>query len=151
MARRRPARTVSVEVGQDCLVGRFGAMASPCEILIESAARADASRLTRIAAGEAWRIEDRFSRYLADNVVARINTSAGRPVEVDEETASLIDFAATLHRLSDGRFDITSGALREVWTFDSGDHVPSATAIATVLQDVVLFSGIGAEQAWKGG
>jgi thiamine biosynthesis lipoprotein len=136
LTRQRPARTVSVEAGQDCLVGRFGAMASPCEILIESEARPEATRLTQVAADEAWRIEDKFSRYRADNVVARINTSQGRPVEVDEETASLLDFAATLHHLSEGRFDITSGVLREVWTFDGGDRVPSASAVEKVLERV---------------
>ena len=136
MTRQRPARTVSVEAGQDCLVGRFGAMASPCEILIESEARPEATRLTQVAADEAWRIEDKFSRYRADNVVALINTSQGRPVEVDEETASLLDFAATLHQLSEGRFDITSGVLREVWTFDGGDRIPPASAVEKVLERV---------------
>ena len=136
MARRRPTRTVSVEAGQDCLIGRFGAMASPCEILIESDDRPAAKRLTRVAADEAWRIEDKFSRYRTDNVVARINTSRGRPVEVDEEAASLLDFAATLHQLSEGRFDITSGVLREVWSFDGGDRVPPASAVESVLERV---------------
>ena len=134
--RQRPARTVSVEAGQDCLVGQFGAMASPCEILVESDDRRDATRLAEIAATEAWRIEDKYSRYLADNVVARINRSGGKPVEVDEESASLLDFAATLHHLSEGRFDITSGVLREVWTFDGGDRVPSASAVEKVLERV---------------
>jgi thiamine biosynthesis lipoprotein len=136
LTRQRPARTVSVEAGQDCLVGQFGAMASPCEILVESDDRREAVRLAEIAATEAWRIEDKYSRYLADNVVARINRSGAKPVEVDEETASLLDFAATLHHLSEGRFDITSGVLREVWTFDGGDRVPSASAVEKVLERV---------------
>ena len=130
------ARAISVEAGEGCLVGHFAAMASPCEILIESDNHALATRLTRTAANEAWRIEDKFSRYLAGNIVGRINTSGGHPIEVDEETASLLDFAATLHDLSDGRFDITSGVLREVWTFDGGDGVPSPHAVNGVLERV---------------
>jgi thiamine biosynthesis lipoprotein len=130
---RESARTISVEAGQGCLVGRFDAMASPCEILIESEDRALASQLTRTAAAEAWRIEDKFSRYLPGNVVGRINTSGGSPIEVDDETASLLDFAATLFDLSDGRFDITSGVLREVWRFDGGDRVPSPQAVNDIL------------------
>jgi thiamine biosynthesis lipoprotein len=117
-------------------VGRFDAMASPCEILIESDDRALATRFTRTAAAEAWRIEDKFSRYIPGNIVGRINTAAGRPVEVDDETASLLDFAASLYTLSDGRFDITSGVLREVWTFDGGDALPSRQAVTDVLQRV---------------
>ena len=111
-------------------------MASPCEILVESDDSDEAGRLTEMAAAEAWRIEDTFSRYLPGNVVDRINGSRGSPVTVDEETASLLDFAATLHALSDGRFDITSGVLREVWTFDGSDRVPEPEAVSEVLQRV---------------
>jgi thiamine biosynthesis lipoprotein len=130
------ARTVRVEAGQDCLVGRFAAMGSPCEILVESDDRAEAARLARIAADEAWRIEDKFSRYLAGNIVGRINGSPGEPIAVDAETASLLDFAATLHTLSDGRFDITSGVLREVWTFDGSNRIPAPEAVERVLERV---------------
>jgi thiamine biosynthesis lipoprotein len=133
---REPARTISVKAGQGCLVGHFTAMGSPCEILVESDDRALAGQLTRTAAAEAWRIEDKFSRYIPGNIVDRINTSAGRPVEVDEETASMLDFAATLYALSDGRFDITSGVLREVWTFDEKATIPSRQAVKDVLQRV---------------
>ena len=133
MSARGSSRTISVEAGLDCLVGRFYAMGSPCEILIESDDRERAARLTRSAADEAWRIEDKFSRYIPGNTVGRINTSGGEPIEVDDETSSLLDFAATLHALSDGRFDITSGVLREVWTFDGGDGVPPHQAVSDVL------------------
>ena len=136
LADRQAARSVSVEAGQGCLVGHFEAMASPCDILIESDDRAEAARLARIAADEAWRIEDKFSRYRAGNVIARINGARGEPVEVDDETASLLDFAATLHRLSDGRFDITSGVLREAWTFDGSDRLPAPEAVREVLRRV---------------
>ena len=130
------ARAISVEAGQDCLVGRFDAMASPCEILIESEDGGLAAHLTRTAATEAWRIEDKFSRYIPGNIVGRINTSGGKPVEVDSETGALLDFAAKLYDLSDGRFDITSGVLREVWTFDGGDRVPDREAVNNVLRRV---------------
>ena len=136
MAGQKPGRTVLVESGQDCLIGRFDAMASPCEILIESVDLEMAERLARIAADEAWRIEDKFSRYLPGNVVGRINASRGSAVTVDDETASLLDFADTLHSLSNGRFDITSGVLREVWTFDGGDRLAEPQAVKDVLQRV---------------
>ncbi len=136
MGGRQAARQVLVEAGQDCLVGRFDAMASPCEILIESGDRETAERLTRIAAAEAWRIEDKFSRYRAGNAVDRINASDGEAIEVDDETAALLDFADTLYSLSNGRFDITSGALRVVWTFDGGDRLPDPQAVKAILRRV---------------
>lgn len=87
-------------------------MASPCQVL-SKAARATAQKQLEAAAAEAWRIEAKFSRYRAGNVVDRINSAGGASVAVDEETADLLDFAATLHRLSDGRFDISSGVDRK--------------------------------------
>ena len=112
-------------------------MGSPCEVLLQGESRQTAVRTAAEAvAREAWRIEDKFSRYLAGNIVARINAAAGAAVEVDDETARLIDFATTLHDLSQGMFDITSGVLREVWNFDGSDRVPDPAAVAAVLERV---------------
>jgi thiamine biosynthesis lipoprotein len=108
-------------------------MASPCEVLVDTDDRDEAAARVRDAEHEARRIEERFSRYRDDNGVHRINHAGGRPVEVDEETAGLLDYAATCWQVSEGRFDITSGALRRVWTFDGGDRVPSESAIREVL------------------
>lgn len=116
--------------------GRFEAMASPCEILVETEDRTLAAELLDIGAGEAWRIEKKFSRYRNDNVVHQINNSGGQPVTVDSETAHLLDFAQTLFELSDGMFDITSGVLRHAWTFDGGNHIPDKTRIAPLLSRV---------------
>ena len=114
----------------------FVAMGSPCELL----ARTDDGDLARVlidvVAGEAWRIEDKFSRYIADSVVERINSSNGEAVEVDEETANLLDFAASLFAMSDGQFDITSGVLRKAWKFDGGDRVPDGQLVKSILDTV---------------
>jgi len=126
-------REVRIEAGRGCLIGQFSAMASPCEILVETSDVDEARQLSELAAAEAWRVEDKFSRYAKDNIIARINSAAGDSIDVDAETASLLDFGNTLYELSDGRFDITSGVLREVWTFDGGDRLPSKEAVKSVL------------------
>lgn len=136
MADRRPERSVRVDRGDGCWRGKFQAMASPCEVLCETDDAGVAKRLTRLAATEAWRIEDKFSRYLPGNIVDRINNAQGRPVELDPETAHLIDFSAILAELSDGRFDITSGVLRRVWRFDGSDRIPSAAAVARIVESI---------------
>jgi thiamine biosynthesis lipoprotein len=117
-------------------LGTFAAMASPCEVHVVGGDRAGAVRAVTLAAAEAARIERKYSRYRADNVVHAINTAEGRTVEVDEETARLLDYAARLFELSDGRFDITSGVLRRAWSFDGSDRVPTRAAVAELMKAV---------------
>ena len=112
-------------------------MSSACEIRLdglpgdgEPALAAAAQR----AISEVRRIEAKYTRYRDDSIVSRINAAAGArtPVEVDAETAALLDFAAQLHASSDGLFDITSGVLRRAWDFRAG-RVPEAAALAELL------------------
>jgi thiamine biosynthesis lipoprotein len=88
----------------------------------------------RQAIEEVKRIELKYSRYRADSIVSHINAAAGgdEAIEVDAETASLLDFADKLHALSDGLFDITSGVLRRVWDFRAG-RVPEDAALQALL------------------
>lgn len=111
-------------------------MGSPCEVLVASDDDALARETIDAVAAEAWRIEDKFSRYLPDNIVDRINGSDGASVEVDDETANLLDFANSLYAMSDGRFDITSGVLRKAWVFDGSDSIPDDKLVQSILQTV---------------
>jgi thiamine biosynthesis lipoprotein len=121
---------------EDYFCGRFTAMAGPCEVLVDSSDRSEAKALLAIAEREARRIERKFSRYRPNNLIDLINHAGGRPVEVDEETALLIDYAVTCYEMSDGMFDITSGVLRRVWRFDGSDRVPAESAVQDVLRHV---------------
>jgi thiamine biosynthesis lipoprotein len=94
--------------------------------------RGEAERILSIVSSETWRIETKFSRYLQGNVLDRINRGDGREVEVDDETARLLDYADRLYGLSGGRFDVTSGVLRRVWSFDGSDRLPADQAVEQV-------------------
>ncbi len=111
-------------------------MGSPCEVLSETDDEALAGTLFDAIAAEAWRIEDKFSRYLPDNIVDRINRSNGEPVEVDDESANLLDFATSMYDMSSGRFDITSGVLRKAWIFDGSDRIPDDKLVQSILETV---------------
>ena len=117
----------------DYFVARFRAMASPCELLVDTDDRAQAATLARLVEREALRIERKFSRYRADGVVHAINHSGGAPVTLDDESAGLLDYAALCHEMSGGMFDVTSGVLRRAWTFDGGDRVPEPAVLAPIL------------------
>jgi thiamine biosynthesis lipoprotein len=122
----------------DYWTGSFQAMASPCELLmdIEAGEKVVAGELLSLAYDEALRIEAKFSRYRDGNIIHRINHSGGEPVEVDEESANLLDYADQCYRLSDGMFDITSGVLRSVWRFDGSDNVPSQEQVTVLLSNI---------------
>ena len=98
----------------------FRAMGSPCEVRVYGGAEAEATLMA--ARAEVARLEVKYSRYRDDSLTARINQSAGDDtgVEVDAETAHLLDYADSCFRQSDGLFDITSGILRRAWNFKSG-------------------------------
>ncbi|MFN0118076.1 MAG: FAD:protein FMN transferase [Elusimicrobiota bacterium] len=117
----------------DSIVGKFTAMGCSCEVLMDTDDLALARKLLQIASQEAWRIEKKFSRYNEDNIVHQINTSEGHPVQVDEETAQLLDFADQCFSLSDGLFDITSGILRKAWTFDGKNQIPKEQEVSELL------------------
>ncbi len=108
-------------------------MGCPCELLAETDDEHLARKLLDVVSVEAWRVEDKFSRYLPDNIVAKINESDGDVVEVDDETADLLDFAEKLHDLSEDMFDITSGVLREAWTFDGSDRLPTPEQVESII------------------
>jgi len=119
--------------GEHLLAVKFAAMASPCEVLLPSMSRPAALAIGAVAAQEAWRVEKKYSRYRDDSVTAWIHENRGRVIEVDPETASLIDFASQCFDLSEGLFDITSGVLRHAWRFDGSDRIPEAAVIERLL------------------
>lgn len=131
----------------DGFIYSFQAMASPCELRVETADRELAEGLGRAAEAEARRIEAKYSRYRADSVLTRINQSADSALEVDDETAELLDLAAECYALSDGLFDVTSGVLRRIWKFDGSDRVPSQEQIKQVLP-LVGWSRLRWEKPW---
>ncbi len=131
-ARAHDVSQILLSHHKDYWKGCFFAMGSPCEVLIHRATDQEAGRLVHALAEEAWRIERKFSRYRRKNQVARINS--GRSVQVDEETARLIDFGAHLYHSSEGAFDLTSGVLRRIWRFtpDGMGDLPTTQQLSDI-------------------
>ena len=115
----------------------FKALGGPCSLRFHCKDASEAAALGAAAEAEARRIEHKYSRYRADSVLSRINASAGsrEGIVVDDETAQLLDFAATAHAQSDGLFDVTSGVLRRAWDFRAGT-LPAPGAIEALLPQV---------------
>jgi thiamine biosynthesis lipoprotein len=112
----------------------FKAMGSPCEIQVYAADEAAGRAVAQPAIADVERLEARYSRYRSDSLLSEINrvAAAGGSIEVDAETAGLLDYADTCHRQSDGLFDITSGLLRQACRYDQA-RLPDPAQIAALL------------------
>ena len=112
----------------------FPAMGSDCRITLYAADENAADQAADLTMAEVWRIEEKYSRYIDDNALSKVNRAAlsGGSVDIDDETAKLLSYAFTAYKLSEGLFDVSSGVLRRVWDF-SCDNLPSQSAIDHVL------------------
>jgi FAD:protein FMN transferase len=77
-------------------------------------------------------LETQLTVYRDHSEVIEINRRAGsEPVAVEPRLFELLEQAATLHRDTDGAFDITSGPLSQAWGFFRREgRVPSEKEIA---------------------
>lgn len=67
----------------------------------------DAARLADVAISRLERLEARWSRFLPDSEISRLNERPGVPVLVAPETFQLIDHALGAWQMTGGRFDPT--------------------------------------------
>ena len=116
---------------------RFKAMGTACELRFHAATTHLARALSDAVTADIERLEAKYSRYRPGSELSAINNIAakGGSVEVDSETAQLLDYAGTCHGESDGLFDLTSGILRRVWDFKSG-RLPSSQQVSELLKYV---------------
>lgn len=114
----------------------FHAMGEPCELKLYARNKQTLRTAADAAIAEVLRIEQTYSRYRDDSIITAINNAAGKaPVNVDEETAALLDYANTAFEQSDGLFDITSGVLRRAWDSKSG-KLPTPASVTALQQKV---------------
>ncbi|MDR3388859.1 MAG: FAD:protein FMN transferase [Rudaea sp.] len=113
---------------------RFNAMGCPCELQLQAIGAEVARAVALLAQAEVDRLDRKYSHYRVDSLVARIGASAdaGNSIDVDDETADLLDFSASLHAQSGGRFDISAGALTGLWDLHNR-RVPGGAEIASAL------------------
>ena len=78
-----------------------------------------------------------FSMYVEGSDIYNINHAGGIPVSVSKDTASLIQKGLYYSGISNGSFDITIGAVSQLWDFTSGKGtVPDEADIAAALTHV---------------
>jgi thiamine biosynthesis lipoprotein len=105
----------------------FASMGCPCSIQVGHPDPRLAAQAVDAAVAEVHRLDRKYSHYREDSLLAAWCASAGSGqwLELDAESAALLDLAALLHAQSDGRFDITTGALTRLWDRPHGGLPPA--------------------------
>ncbi|MGN0485007.1 MAG: FAD:protein FMN transferase [Lachnospiraceae bacterium] len=81
--------------------------------------------------------ESYFSTTKENSDIKKINEAENQPVKVHPETVDLIQKGLAFGKTSDGRFDITIGALSSLWNFsENSGVVPDSKKIEAALQTV---------------
>lgn len=116
--------TASGQAGQQ--LERFesaaDAMGSEFRIACYAPTTALAANAALAAFDEVRRIDAFLSNYKPDSELSRLNRDAyERTVPISSEMADLLAACLRYHRLSEGAFDITVGALVETWGFFRGN------------------------------
>lgn len=115
--------------GEDYLLNTY------CTLTIYEPGRED---LIREAFIYARSLENLLSRTIKGSEVSAFNRSeAGQPVSLSPDAAEVIERGLYYSQLSEGLFDVTLGALTELWNFSAAEpSVPSETEIATALKTI---------------
>jgi len=117
----------------------FFAMGTECLLHLYVPKPTVADEMAEAAIAEVTRIEQRYSRFRPDSFLTEINRTAaqGGMLEVDEETAGLLDYAYACHKKSSELFDISAGILYQAWDFSS-NCIPEQNQIDALLPKVGL-------------
>ncbi len=110
-------------------------MGSPCTLLFFDENQHKATYLIDACLHELQRLEQKYSRYLPDSFLSKINAAGRNSIEIDEETAALLNYANTAYDESEGLFDITSGLFRSIWNFKE-KKIPDHRHIQEILKKV---------------
>ena len=113
-------------------------MGGPATLVITPPERRTSANLIDTVQSHLAALERRYSRYLAESLVSKINRRAGsgKVTRLDSESQSLLEIADQLWRSSGGLFDITSGVLRKAWRFDAAKAPVDLSQLETLQNKV---------------
>jgi thiamine biosynthesis lipoprotein len=108
-------------------------MGSEVRVTVWTAHTAAADTAIAAVSAEFDRLDALLSVWKAGSDVLRINAAAGRaPVRVSPDTRAVLRTAQQVSEWTAGKFDVTFGALGDVWRFDhdQDNRVPAPAEIA---------------------
>jgi FAD:protein FMN transferase len=124
---------------EDPVILRFArrAMATDFEVLLHFSTPA-AYEYADAALNEIDRLEAQLTVYRDTSEVSRLNQRAAHhPVRVEAHLFSLLELAHTIHKETEGAFDISVGALIKAWGFyRRAGRVPSREELAALRERI---------------
>jgi FAD:protein FMN transferase len=116
--RDRIRQSATRQVERDILTVSFVAMGTRCRVLLPSPTPPAAEAYLEHLLNGVADFEARFSRFLPDSLISRINAAAGKHwVEVDEETDRILTLCQNLFFFTRGAFDPTALPLIRLWNW----------------------------------
>lgn len=104
-----------------------------CSIAIYEEGKEELIRQTFVHARE---LENQLSRTISSSDIGRFNTSE-KGCELGELTYRIVQNSLKYAEITGGRFDVSVGALTELWNFSADEpSVPAAAAIAEALTTI---------------
>ncbi len=90
-----------------------------------------------LASKEIYRLESLFSVTLENSDISKINQSAGVPVTVAPDTASLISTGLKYSGLTEGALDLSIYPILKEWGFTTGNYrIPDSETLKSILEHV---------------
>ncbi len=134
LARVRQSARTSVDKGLHRL--EFRAMSTLCRVHFHGVSAEVARDFQREVVAWTARFEARYSRFIPDSLISRINAAAGEHwVEIDAETERIFTLCQDLFFFTRRAFDPTSLPLIKLWNWKIQPHViPSDDRVLAALE-----------------
>jgi FAD:protein FMN transferase len=126
-------------------------MGSPVTITAWTADEVAADKAIAAAFAEFDRLDALLSVWKPGSDVLRMNEAAGNaPVTVSQDTIAVLEAARQVSEWTSGKFDVTFGALSDVWKFDhdQDNSVPTRAAIAARLP-LIDYRALGVDRTTR--
>ena len=127
-------------------------MGTEVRVAVWTTDEAGASGAADAVFGEFDRLDDLMSVWKDTSEVQRLNAAAGQhPVSIGLEVHETLQIARQVSEWTDGTFDVTFGALSDLWKFDvqdKDDRIPSRDEVLKRLplvnyRDLIVDTGAG--------
>jgi len=139
----RIAQTVQTTVERGMAKLTFGAMGTQCKVQFHGVPAAVARDFQREVVAWVAQFEARYSRFIPDSLIGRINAAAGEHwVEIDPESERLFAFCQELFFFTRGTFDPTALPLIKLWNWKAQPPVVPTTAAIAAARELVGWNKV---------